>query len=99
MEIRGAGDYVREVRGREFIPRIDPVPQDLEYVVVDTDKAGGLTPSGCIYEGWDQALARYRVMLAEIYPNGDPYGALVIFELRLVHSGEYRGEGNALWNK
>ena len=63
-----------------------------EYIVVDTDKGGGRLLGGPIYEIFNDALIAYRKMVAEIYPNGDTYNAVVIMMVNLVHSGEYLGE-------
>jgi len=65
---------------------------ETEFIVVDTDKGGGRLLGGPIYESWDDALTAYRKMVAEIYPNGDPHGAVVIMLVNLAHSGEYRDE-------
>ena len=70
----------------------ETVSSDVEYIVVDTDKGGGSLLGGPLYEAWDDALTAYNKMVAEIYPNGDPHGAVVIMMVNLVHSGEYRGE-------
>ena len=61
-----------------------------EYIVVDTDKGPGRLLGGPIYEAWDDAQIAYRKMVAEVYPNGDTYGAVVIMSVNLVHSGEYQ---------